>query len=281
MPLLMNFTRAVRAATARPSPSLKFLLPGLFWGPGQQQSRSASIVSDLRNVASSYNKRIRRGRGPSSGKGKTSGRGHKGQKQHGKVPAGFEGGQTPIAIVHGPRGWDNKYSETMSPLNLDRLQSWINQGRIDPTKPITLKELVDSRCLHGIKDGVKILARGKEELKTPIDITVSRASKEAIKAIEAAGGKVVTRYFTKDGIKSIIYPHLFKTPRRLANPTARKDIEYYRDPDHRGYLSHTVSEGESPSLFWKIPGPNKVGAGPQNKGAGAAQKKAKEENRLF
>jgi hypothetical protein len=54
---------------------------------------------------------------------------------------------------------DFRYSETMSPLNLDRLQSWIDQGRIDPTKPITLKELVDSRCLHGIKDGVKILAR--------------------------------------------------------------------------------------------------------------------------
>lgn len=109
MSLLTNFTRTVRIAIARPSPSLKFLLPGLFLGPVRhQQSRSASIVSDLRNVASSYNKRIRRGRGPSSGKGKTSGRGHKGQKQHGKVPAGFEGGQTPIAIVHGPRGWDNK-----------------------------------------------------------------------------------------------------------------------------------------------------------------------------
>lgn len=109
MSLLTNFTRTVRTAIARPSPSLKFLLPRLFLGPERhQQSRSASIVSDLRNVASSYNKRIRRGRGPSSGKGKTSGRGHKGQKQHGKVPAGFEGGQTPIAIVHGPRGWDNK-----------------------------------------------------------------------------------------------------------------------------------------------------------------------------
>lgn len=48
----------------------------------------------------------------------------------------------------------------MSPLNLDKLQSWINQGRIDPSKPITLKELVESRCLHGTpKDGVKILAK--------------------------------------------------------------------------------------------------------------------------
>lgn len=47
----------------------------------------------------------------------------------------------------------------MSPLNLDRLQDWIDQGRLDPSKPITVKELHDSRCLHGVKDGVKLLAR--------------------------------------------------------------------------------------------------------------------------
>jgi len=47
----------------------------------------------------------------------------------------------------------------MSPLNIDRLQSWIDQGRIDPSKPITMKELNASRCLHGVKDGVKLLAR--------------------------------------------------------------------------------------------------------------------------
>lgn len=56
-------------------------------------------------------------------------------------------------------GGDCRYSPVMSPLNLGTLQSWIDQGRIDPSKPITLKELVESRCLHGIKDGVKILAK--------------------------------------------------------------------------------------------------------------------------
>lgn len=190
----------------------------------------------------------------------------------------------------------------MSPLNLDKLQSWIDKGRIDPSKPITLKELVESRCLHGTpKNGVKILAKvkiaslscyptqeqksnllqGKEAFKTPINITVSRASQEAIKAIEAVGGKVTTRYFTKHSIKSVVYPSLFKIQPRLANPTARKDIEYYRDPKHRGYLSDTLKEGESPSLFWKLPGPNRVGAGPRTMGEGDKRKKAKEENKLF
>ena len=169
----------------------------------------------------------------------------------------------------------------MSTINLDRIQSWIDQGRIDPTVPITVKELAKSRCLHGVKDGVKLLARGKEQLKSPINILVSRASAEAISAVEAIGGKVTTRYYTKESIKRILKgesessstplsyaptaneesPILAATAQsakpfsyRLPDPASRKDIEYYRDPAHRGYLSHLVEEGRGPSLFYKVPG---------------------------
>ena len=85
-----------------------FLLPLL--SQIQTQIRSASILSSLSDNKSAYNKRIRRGRGPASGKGKTSGRGHKGQKQHGSVPGGFNGGQTPDIVVHGERGFKNMYA---------------------------------------------------------------------------------------------------------------------------------------------------------------------------
>ena len=80
-----------------------------------QQVRNASILSSLSDNAGAYNKRIRRGRGPASGKGKTSGRGMNGQKQHGKTPyrqnlgRHFNGGQTPEEVVHGKRGFDNQY----------------------------------------------------------------------------------------------------------------------------------------------------------------------------
>ena len=79
-----------------------FLLPA-------QQQRTASILSSLSDNPGAYSKKIRRGRGPASGKGKTSGRGHKGQKQHGKVPAGFNGGQTKEEITKGPHGFLNQY----------------------------------------------------------------------------------------------------------------------------------------------------------------------------
>lgn len=96
----------------------------------------------------------------------------------------------------------------MTPLNLDRVQNWINQGRIDPSRPITIKELGDSRCINPSKvgDGIKLLARGAAEtqLSHPLNIVVSRASKAAISAVESAGGSVLTRYYTPFSIRRIM-----------------------------------------------------------------------------
>ncbi|KAI9721138.1 MAG: YmL10 [Chrysothrix sp. TS-e1954] len=262
-----------------------FLLPFL-------QTRHASILGSLSDVPSAYSKRIRKGRGPAAGKGKTSGRGHNGQKQHGKVPRGFQGGQTPLEGIKGLRGFENQHSVEMTTINLDKIQSWIDQGRIDPSKPITLKELQESRCLHGIKDGVKLLARNANDLRTPIHIIVSRASASAISAVEAAGGSVQTRYYTwfsiRNILKGLIHPTQsrlsqsqvnttsdstdvpspppsahdpfaahFPPPKnfryRLPDPVSRKDLEYYRDPAHRGYLAYQVPKGDGPSLFFKTP----------------------------
>jgi hypothetical protein len=75
----------------------------------QSQTRSASILASLSDNPGAYQKRIRLGRGPSSGKGKTSGRGHKGQKQHGKVKPWFQGGQTPLIFQKGRLGFENLY----------------------------------------------------------------------------------------------------------------------------------------------------------------------------
>ena len=304
--------------------------------------RHASILSALSDNPLAYNKKIRRGRGPSSGKGKTSGRGHKGQKQHGKVPRGFNGGQTPIEVVHGTRGFVNVFSVDMQPLNLSRIQSWIDQGRIDPSRPITIKELSDSNCVGKVKDGVKLLADGAQELRTPVNIIISRASKSAIAAVEKIGGSVMTRYYTPFAIHRILKGTMdpinslrserimmnedkdeedeeeeeedddrdtgdFKETgtvslvgdatvtseastitsavaaqrrsgfrHRLPDPTSRKDIEYYRDPTHRGYLSHLVTEGQTPSLFFKVP---IVGKGVVGKRA--VTKAAVGENRIW
>lgn len=198
----------------------------------------------------------------------------------------------------------------MSPVNLNKLQYWIDSGRLDPAYPITLKELNKTRCIHGVKDGVKLLGRGSEEFKTPINIVVSRASAEAIAAVEKAGGTVTTRYYTKTAIKRImsgktdsmhslqsrirmapesaegaegtaesVATDLKKFPFRLPDPTSRKDLEYYRDSAHRGYLSHLVEEGHGPSLFFKTPGMGRVGRKDAGKKGGKSAMRS--ENRLW
>ena len=50
-------------------------------------------------------------------------------------------------------------AKTWAPVNLDRLQHWIDQGRItsSPEQPITARELLLSKCIHNVHDGVKIL----------------------------------------------------------------------------------------------------------------------------
>jgi len=242
------------------------------------QTRSASILASLSDNAGAYNKRIRKGRGPSSGKGKTSGRGQKGLKARHSINPYFQGGQTPLIVSHGRKGFINQFAPEMTELNLDRLQKWIDDGRIDPTKQITPRELYLSGIIgRSFKDGIKLLARGKEDLKTPIDITVSRASAAAIEAIEKVGGRIITRYYTKEALKRLVKGKSLHTNQplptgpehvesvlaqvrsadkhyyRLPDPTSREDIEYYRDPAHRGYLSHTLQKGESPSLYFKVP----------------------------
>lgn len=200
----------------------------------------------------------------------------------------------------------------MAPINLNRIQYWINQGRLDPSQPITLKELNRSRCIHGVKDGVKLLARGKEELVTPINIIVSRASAEAINAVEKLGGTVTTRYYTPFAIRKILegqmdpinslQSRIIMAPQgeegaraaadavmaekkkykyRLPDPASRKALEYYRDSAHRGYLSHTVEEGHGPSLFFKTPGVNKATKKEIDVAAGAEARIRGSENRLW
>ncbi|TFY83603.1 hypothetical protein EWM64_g395 [Hericium alpestre] len=181
----------------------------------------------------------RLGRGRSSGLGKTSGRGHKGQKArsgNGKPKAGFEGGQTTISKLIPKRGFVNPNGKTYAPVNLDRIQHWIEQGRLtsSPDKPITARELVESGCIHDAHDGVKLLGDGAEHLKAPIHITPSRASKSAIKAVEKLGGTVFCKYYNRLSLYDCLKG---RTDRTEAAPTRREDIVWYTEWKNRGYLS--------------------------------------------
>ncbi len=127
----------------------------------------------------------RRGRGPGSGQGKTGGRGHKGQKARsgGGIPPWFEGGQMPLNRRIPKRGFTNIFRKTYQVVNI------MDLNRFDEGFEIDGAVLADAGLVKYADRRIKILGNGELETKN-LNITVNKASKSAISAIEAAGGKV-------------------------------------------------------------------------------------------
>ena len=135
--------------------------------------------------------RKRVGRGIGSGTGKTSGSGHKGQKARSGVSInGFEGGQMPIHRRLPKRGFNNIFRKNYVEVNLGRLQTAIDAGKLDASKPVDIAALLSAGVISKPRDGVRILAKGHLQAKK-VEIHAAGASKAAIAAVEAAGGKIV------------------------------------------------------------------------------------------
>ncbi|KAI8320549.1 ribosomal protein L15 [Martensiomyces pterosporus] len=217
-------------------------------------------LNDLRDNKGARKVKKRLGRGHGSGHGKTSGRGQKGQNSragNGKPGPGFEGGQTPIMRLFPKRGFKNAFKRDLQPLNLDRIQHWINTGRLDASKPITLKEIYKSNMVR-FKDGVTLLARGSEFLTTPITIEVTRASRQAIKKVEELGGKVVCVYHNKLALRALLHPEKFAILPKSAEPNTVKLRKLYEDPERRGFLAPEIRKEYTPVSFnaERIPNPD-------------------------
>jgi large subunit ribosomal protein L15 len=135
--------------------------------------------------------RTRVGRGIGSGKGKQSGRGGKGQTARSGVRIkGFEGGQMPLHRRLPKRGFNPPNPRDLNEVNLGRVQTAIDAGKLDAGQPITMEALVQAGVCARARDGVKLL--GKGELKAAVHFEVFGASKSAVEAIEKLGGSVKT-----------------------------------------------------------------------------------------
>ena len=146
-------------------------------------------LNELSPAEGSTKNRMRVGRGPGSGKGKTGGRGVKGQKSRSGVAiAGFEGGQMPLHMRMPKRGFNNPFRKEFAEVNFWRLEQAIAAGKLDAKKPIDADALLKAGVIRKARDGVKLL--GKGELKSKLDITVYQASASARAAVEKAGGKL-------------------------------------------------------------------------------------------
>ncbi|CAM0910534.1 unnamed protein product [Alopecurus aequalis] len=186
-------------------------------------------LNDLRDNPGATQQKTRKGRGIGSGKGKTAGRGHKGQKARGTARFGFEGGQTPLRRRLPRRGFKNRFSLTFQPCGLGKIAKLINAGKIDSSELITMKTLKFPVALYQdtsaigkqIKDGIRLMGRGAEEIKWPIHLEVSRATARAKAAVEAAGGTVRLVYYNKLGFRALLKPEWFAKKGRLIPKAAR------------------------------------------------------------
>ena len=143
----------------------------------------------LNNLIKINKKKIRVGRGIGSGKGKTSSRGHKGQKSRSGVAIkSFEGGQMPLYRRLPKRGFKSFNNKNVAILNLSKIQSMIEKSKNELKNSIDIKILKEKKLVN--KKFIKLKILGSGSLKQNIEITAHYASKQALKKVEEAGGKL-------------------------------------------------------------------------------------------
>ena len=146
-------------------------------------------LNEMKPKEGSTKKRMRVGRGHSSGMGKTSGSGTKGQKSRSGVAInGFEGGQMPLYRRLPKQGFTNIFAKEYGTVSLGQLQAAIDSGKLDNKGTIDEAAIVQSGLVRRKKDGVRVLGNG--ELKAKVNLSVSGVTASAKAAIEKAGGKI-------------------------------------------------------------------------------------------
>ena len=133
--------------------------------------------------------KMRVGRGIGSGKGKTCGRGVKGQKSRSGVAIkSFEGGQMPLYRRLPKRGFNPISKENIAILNLEKIQSYLDNKNINVTEIINSELLKKNKLIN--KNAVKLKILGTGEIKDKINIVADLASKSAIEKLEKIGGSI-------------------------------------------------------------------------------------------
>jgi large subunit ribosomal protein L15 len=146
-------------------------------------------LNEIRDNPGARRGKKRLGRGIGSGLGKTSGRGVKGQKARTGVRIkGFEGGQMPLHRRLPKRGFKNIFRVEYQIINVGRIQAAIDSGRLAAGTAITAASLHAAGLVRDAEAPTRLLGHG--ELKAKLTVELAAASPSAVRAVEAAGGKV-------------------------------------------------------------------------------------------
>ena len=146
----------------------------------------------LNTTGKVISKKMRVGRGIGSGKGKTSGRGVKGQKSRSGVAIkSFEGGQMPLYRRLPKRGFNPIDKVKIAKINLEKIQTFIEQKTISSSETIDTKLLKKLKIINKNSQKLKILGTG--EIKVKINIQADLVSKSAKEKLEKIGGSILIK----------------------------------------------------------------------------------------
>ena len=163
---------ARKARRARPKASPESQFPRL-------------ALHDLLPPRGSHRARIRKGRGPGSGIGKTAGRGGKGQtaRQGAKVRPGFEGGQMPLIRRIPKRGFTNPFKQAAQVVNVRHLVLLAEGVEVTP------ETLFGAGLVRRPDHPIKLLGTGEVSGRKFVvkGVAVSASAKAKI---EQAGGTI-------------------------------------------------------------------------------------------
>jgi large subunit ribosomal protein L15 len=146
----------------------------------------ALTLSGLRPPPGSHRARIRKGRGPGSGIGKTAGRGGKGQtaRTGGQTRPGFEGGQMPLIRRIPKRGFTNPFKQPAQVVNVRHL------GKLAEGVEVTPDTLFGAGLVRRPDRPIKLLGMGDVQRKFSVKgVTVSASARSKI---EQAGGTIAS-----------------------------------------------------------------------------------------
>jgi len=140
-------------------------------------------LNNLTPASGSRKSGKRVGRGIGCGQGKTCGRGHKGQKsRNGGMPKiGFEGGQMPLQRRLPKVGFNSRMAKYSAEVRLGEIQGL---GK----DTVNLAALIEANIVPAFTKKAKVIASG--EITSAVTLQGIKATKGALAAIQAAGGKV-------------------------------------------------------------------------------------------
>jgi len=172
---------------------------------------------------------------------------------------GFEWCTIPMAYKtqkepHYNYGYSSK--RQYPPLSLKTLQLMIDTKRIDPSRPIDLAAIANSKVFPLNPDiqhfGVNLTDEGADCFHAQVNLEVQWTSEAAIAAVEKNGGVITTAYFDIASVKALADPmRWFKTgqpiPKRLTPP--QDCIGFYSSAENRGYLADPRAIAEQRALL--------------------------------